>query len=146
MTLTELVVLECSLLFIARSSGRSCSVPRVRRLMRVVCTQQLVWTLLSLLRESYLSTHRSVLHVLLNDCHTFFMFIYGQLSSLPSLSLSLSLSPQPILSEAILDQYRENKRSVPPGMTPDKYLEVMVSYIDYYSSILCSPHLLDLLP
>ena len=33
--------------------------------MRVICTQQLVWTLLSLLRESYLSTHRSVL--LLND-------------------------------------------------------------------------------
>ena len=32
--------------------------------MRVVCTQQLVWTLL---RESYLLTHRSVLHVVLND-------------------------------------------------------------------------------
>ena len=46
-----------------------------------------------------------------------------------SLSLSLPLPPQPILSEAVtvLDQYRENKSSVPPGMTPDKYLEVMVS-------------------
>ena len=39
------------------------------------------------------------------------------------------LPPQPILSEAVLDQYRENKSSVPPGMTPDKYLEVMVSYL-----------------
>ena len=70
------------------------------------------------------------------------------LSLSPSLppSLSLPLPPQPILNEAVLDQYRENKSSVPPGMTPDKYLEVTVSYIDYYRSILCSPHLLDLLP
>ena len=36
---------------------------------------------------------------------------------------------QPILSEAVLDQYRENKSSVPPGMTPDKYLEIMVCNI-----------------
>ena len=28
--------------------------------MRVVCTQQLVWTLLSLLRESYISTHMTL--------------------------------------------------------------------------------------
>ena len=28
--------------------------------MRVVCTQQLVWTLLSLLRESYLSIHMTL--------------------------------------------------------------------------------------
>ena len=86
-------------------------------------------------------THRSVLHVLLNESY-FFMFIWPavispppfSLSPSPSPSLSPSLSPsplppQPILSEAVLDQYRENKSSVPPGMTPDKYLKVMVSYL-----------------
>ena len=46
-----------------------------------------------------------------------------------SLFLSPLLSSQPILSEAILEQYRENKSSVPPGMTPDKYHEVMVEQI-----------------
>ena len=46
-----------------------------------------------------------------------------------SLSLSLStpsLSSQPILSETVLEQHRENKSLVPPGMTPDKYVDVMV--------------------
>ena len=58
----------------------------------MVCTQQLVWTLLSLLRESYLLTHRSILHVLLNESY-FFVFIWPAMISPPlSLSLSLSLS------------------------------------------------------
>ena len=43
--------------------------------------------------------------------------------------ISPLLPLQPILSETLLDQYRENKSAVPPGMSPDKYLEVMVNLI-----------------
>ena len=97
--------------------------------MRVVCTQQLVWTLLSLLRESCLSTHRSVL--LFNDSilPVDKIWLYKLLLRVVMNTIILPPSPhtQPILSETVLDQYRENKSSVPPGMTPDKYLEVMVS-------------------
>ena len=36
------------------------------------------------------------------------------------------LDTQPILSETLLEQLSHNENSIPPGLSPDAYLEVMV--------------------
>ena len=37
------------------------------------------------------------------------------------------LDTQPVLSESLLEQLTDNESMVPPGLTPDAYLEVLVS-------------------
>ena len=36
------------------------------------------------------------------------------------------LDTQPVLSESLLEQLTDNESMVPPGLTPDAYLEVLV--------------------
>jgi len=47
------------------------------------------------------------------------------------------LDTQPILSEAMLDQFTQNKGLVPPGLSPETYLEILSLQLAIFLFTVC---------